>query len=184
MPSLLPNQIPSESVDVITQNDPKKMAHNWWLFFYNLSQQVLGSGSGTTAAYQAQVIADLDADIDSTDAIGLVRRVANLEKQVYEPLPDQIDTRALLLAQDAILPDPTPRAQPVTVVAVSGGTFTYTALADGTVIVNAGTVSAISVSRDGGSTFYPTSVGSIPVSRLDQVKMTYTGSPTMTFFPR
>lgn len=183
MASILPNQIPSIAVEVL--DDGGKFEKNWWLFFYNIAQSVLGNTGTTSAAFAAQINADLDADVDQTDSLGLVTRVTNLEKQLYEALPDPIDGRALLLAQDDLLPDPTPRAQPVSVLTPGGSPWTYIAPFDGLVVISAGTVSAIALSRD-GSTFYVTGLtsGLVPVSKLDQVKTSYTGVPTMTFFPR
>jgi hypothetical protein len=180
--SILPNQIIPEAVPFV--NDDGTNNHNWWLFLYNLGQQVLGNSGSTAAAFAAQVNADLDADVDQTDSLYLVRRVANLEKQISDALPDPIDSRALLLAQDGLLADAAPRAQPVIVLTPGVSPWVYQATADGTLVLVGGTVSLVGLSRD-GTTFYTVPQGAIPMSRLDQVKTTYTVVPTnAVFFPR
>lgn len=70
-----------------------------------------------------------------------------------------------------------------TAITVSGSPFTYTAPRKGYVIVSGGTVSGIQVSRSG--TFYSTGMtaGTFSVAANDQLKVTYTGVPTMVFFP-
>jgi hypothetical protein len=186
MASILPNQIISEGTPFIDKNGDND--HNWWLFFYNISQQVLGNSNSSASAFAAQLNADLDADVDSTDSLTLVKRITNLEKLIGDPEPgaSMADVvRALNLAQDGLLPDPIPRARPVTVLTPGASPWTYTAPFDGSVVIAGGTVSAIALSRD-GTTFYtlPTA-GITPVSRLDQIKVTYTVVPTTAvFFPR
>lgn len=67
----------------------------------------------------------------------------------------------------------------------SGSPFTYTAPFGGTLIVDGGSVSGIQYSRD-GETFYTTgqTQGMLPVSQGDQLVLTYSGAPTVTFVPR
>jgi hypothetical protein len=186
MPSILPNQIVPEVIPFVDQDERGNLRnnHNWWLWAYNISQQVLGNTGSTAAAFAAQLNADLDADVDQADSLSLVKRVESLEKQVYEALPDPIDTRALLLAQDGLLPDPNPRAQPAQAISVGASPFTYTAPSDGTVVISGGTVSAVGWSRDGTTFFVLPIAGAIPVSRADLVKITHTGAPTASFLPR
>lgn len=62
---------------------------------------------------------------------------------------------------------------------VGSSPFTYVAPFAGTVVVSGGTVSATAFSRD-GSTFITMPAGVVPVARGDQVKVTYSGLPTMT----
>ena len=183
MATILPNQVPPITVPFL--DNQGRVEKDWWLFFYNIGQSVLGNSSSSASAFAAQLNADLDADIDQTDTLGLIARVANLERQVSDALPEPIDVRALLLAQDGLLPDPTPRAQPTTTVAVGASPFSYTAPFDGQVTITGGTVSAIAISRD-GTTFVGVgfTTGVIPVSRSDVTRITHTGAPTMTFFPR
>lgn len=73
----------------------------------------------------------------------------------------------------------------VTAVAITVGAspFAYTALAEGTVTVSGGTVSAISITR--GATVVPTGVtaGVFPLSQGDIITVTYSVLPTMNFIP-
>lgn len=61
----------------------------------------------------------------------------------------------------------------------------YTAPRGGFVIVQGGTVSAIEFSRD-GVTFYDVGFtqGIVPLSSKDQLRVTYSVLPTMTFVPQ
>lgn len=178
MASLLPNQIPTIATPVLDKNG--RFQQNWWLFFYNIAQSVLGNSGTTAAAFAAQINADLDGDVDSTDAFGLVQRVSNLEKLI----PDDVAPNATVWFGDDFLQAPNPQAQPVIAITPGISPFTYTAPFDGTVIVTGGTVSQVALSRD-GTTFYIIPEGSVQVSRLDQVKVTYSPTaPTMALFPR
>lgn len=60
----------------------------------------------------------------------------------------------------------------------------YSAPVRGSVIVNGGTVSAIAFSRD-GVTFYTTgqTAGMFLLNAADQIRITYTVLPTVTFVP-
>jgi hypothetical protein len=61
---------------------------------------------------------------------------------------------------------------------------TYTASVNGTLLV-AGTVSAMTLaSRGSTATYTLPATGYIPLSIGDVVTLTYTGSPTVMFFPR
>jgi hypothetical protein len=81
------------------------------------------------------------------------------------------------------------RLQAVRAITVGASPFTYqnTSGADESIVVVAGTVSAVAVSRD-GTTFYNVGVaastaGMIRLSNLDSVKVTYSAAPTMQCFP-
>lgn len=76
-------------------------------------------------------------------------------------------------------------AGPVAAITVGASPYTYVATLGGTVIVDGGTVSEIDFSRD-GVTFYNTGVtaGMLPVSQGDQLVVTWSGKPTMTFVPK
>jgi hypothetical protein len=62
--------------------------------------------------------------------------------------------------------------------------YTYSAPVRGSVIVNGGTVSAIAFSRD-GVTFYTVgqTAGMFLLNAADQLRITYTVLPTVTFVP-
>jgi hypothetical protein len=74
-----------------------------------------------------------------------------------------------------------------TVAVVTPGTspFTYIAPIGGTLIVQGGTVSAISFSRDAAS-FYPVGVtnGMLLLSKGDQLVITYSVPPNLVWVPR
>lgn len=159
---------------------------NWWLLFYNLSLQTLGTGSGLPAD---QLIDLLSADTDAadSDAIALRQPIQNLQALLTDLAPAASEypdiARALLMAQDGTLPDPAPQAPPVAVITVGGSPFTYPAPFNGSVYVVGGTVSAIALIRQGATVATGLTAGVFPMSRLDQLKVTYTGVPTMTFLP-
>jgi len=90
---------------------------------------------------------------------------------------------ALVLGLDGLQQDPTPRAQPSSVVTVTGSPFTFTAAFNGSLAISAGTVSAVAVIRQGTTVATGITAGLIPVSRLDQVQITYTAAPAAVFLP-
>lgn len=77
---------------------------------------------------------------------------------------------------------PPGNVEPVT---LTGSPYIYSATRRGTVIVNGGTVSNVSFSRDGGTTYYTvgTTAGMFPVNASDLLKVTYSAPPTVTFVP-
>lgn len=70
-------------------------------------------------------------------------------------------------------------------VTVTTSPMTYVATQRGFMVVSGGTISAIAFSR-GGTTFYTSgqTAGSFPLSNGDSLRVTYTVTPTMTFFPQ
>lgn len=190
--SLLPGQILPQSTPIGTvREDGTVIADtNWWLLWYNLVLNTLGNGSGLPS----DALIDLEsADIDAvgTDSAVLRQPLSNALIQALQPsdvvvctddLPDL--QKALLLVQDPLLPDPQPRAQPVQSVTVGASPFTYTAAFDGTIATTGGTVSAISLIRQGTSVATGITTGLIPLSRADAVQITYSATPTVTFLPR
>lgn len=191
--SLLPGQIlpPDIPLGQANSEGAVQISHDWWLLFYNISLQVLGVNSTGLPSSALQELAALDADAADADAVVLRQGLSNALLQAIQPqdvvvssndLPDI--SRALLLAQDPLLPDTPPRAQPSQSISPTGSPFTYTAAFDGTVVITGGTVSAIALIRQGTSVATGITTGLIPLSRLDSVQVTYSGAPTMTFFPR
>lgn len=190
--SLLPGQIlpPSQPLGKAQEDGTVLIEQNWWLLLYNLVLNTLGTGGGLPA----DALIDLEsADLDAidADAIALRQPLSNALIQALQPsdvvvsiadLPDL--QKALLLAQDPMLQDPQPRAQPAQSVAVGASPFTYTAAFDGTIVVTGGTVSAIALIRQGTSIATGIITGLIPLSRTDQVQVTYSATPTVTFLPR
>lgn len=67
---------------------------------------------------------------------------------------------------------------------VGASPFTYQAILKGQVLITGGTVSGIEFSRD-GTTYYSTGQisGFIQMDRSDYVRVTYTVTPVVKFFP-
>lgn len=192
--SLLPQQILPQTTPIgrAGPDGLVQMDVNWWLFLYNLGQNVLGTSQGGSPAglpaSSLTELAALDSDVSDSDAVVLRKPISNLQVQVEletDPVPYYAIRNSLILAQDTLLQDPQPQSQPAANVAPTGSPFAYTAPADGTVVVTGGTVSAISITRQTTSVATGLTVGVFPVSRLDILTVTYSPSaPTMTFLPR
>lgn len=190
--SLLPGQIlpQSEPLGTVNGDGTVTISTNYWLLLYNLVLNVLGNGSGLPA----DALIDLEsADLDAIDAnsVALRQPLANALIQALQPQDVVVGTndlpdiaRALLLAQDGLLPDPQPRAPPTQSVTPGGSPFTYTALSSGTLSITGGAVSALALIRQGTSVALGITAGLVPLSRLDQLQITYSAAPTVTFLPR
>ena len=141
------------------------MNRTWWLFFYNLATQTLGSGS---AIATIENLGDLDSDIANTDSVGLAQQIEN-----FPVLP-------------TLLQDPIARAQPESGVVIGTSPFTYTAPFDGWAVITAsagGTITSIQLQR---TAMYTVTGEVFPLAQYDEVIVTYTGTSTdihMTFFP-
>lgn len=190
MGSLLPEQIipPSEPIGTVAGSSVM-ITKNWWLLLYNIALNSIGT-QGSLPDEALELLDATDSDVDASDTAALRRPLANALVQAMQPsdvvvssndLPDI--ARALLLAQDPLLPDPPALAQPVAGISPTGSPFTYTAPFAGTVVVTGGSVSGISVVRQGTPVATGITAGLIPVSRYDQVQVTYGSAPTMTFIP-
>ena len=68
-------------------------------------------------------------------------------------------------------------------VTLTGSPFTYTASVGGVVIVSGGTVSQITFARDGAAYDVGTVAGMFPINATDELEITYTVAPTVTFVP-
>lgn len=75
-------------------------------------------------------------------------------------------------------------APPKEVVALGASPATFTAVDPGTFVVQAGTVTKIELGRGGVFVDVGVIAGCIPVSRDDQVRVTYTVAPTTNYFKR
>lgn len=71
---------------------------------------------------------------------------------------------------------------PLAAVVVGASPFTYVAPDSGTLVVQGGTVSLVELGRKGSFVTTGLIAGVVPVSRGDQLRVTYTVLPTMTFF--
>jgi hypothetical protein len=158
---------------------------NWYLFLYNLWKNVLQGSSGSVATPNAVLIPMEDIDVNASDVTQAYRGIANsmamqLDQEVGPSLRDLAN--ALTIAQGD-LPDPVPVAQPGVVLVVGASPFTYTAPANGTLCVVGGSISDISYIRQGTTLNTGAGNGPIPMSRTDQVKITYSSVPVLNFLP-
>lgn len=185
-PSSLPQSIPPpESTFAAMGVDGRiTIDVNWYLFLYNLASQVLLPGA--TPLSSDTVIAMVEADSAGMDWTASQRLALNalLQQPDMDAGPTLRDmANANLLALDASLPDATPRAQPAAAVTLTGSPFAYTALSDGVLCISGGTVSAVSISRQGTAVATGSTAGVFPVKRLDIVGITYIVAPTVNFLP-
>jgi len=186
--SLLPGQIIPFDIPIGTVNADGTVTinKNWWLFFYNVALNSIGP-SGSITDEGLEILQSSDDDAFTVDAAVLTRQLANLTAQLPADLPAASDypdiARSLLLAQDSLLVDPAPLAQPVATITVGASPFSYTAPFSGAVAVSGGTVSVIAVIRQGTAVTTGQTAGMIAVSKFDTLKVTYSAAPTMTFLP-
>ena len=186
--STLPDQIPPQATPFTYENaDGEQVIEiHWYLFLYGLWIQVASVIAGGAVVSPAVNIPMIDADVSATDSLLAVRQALNAALQ----LPD-VDAAPSLLAVsnamavgvDDLLPDQVPQAQPSSAVMVTASPFTYTASFNGSLAISGGTVSAVALIRQGVTIATGVTAGVIPVSRLDQVKITYTVLPTAVFLP-
>lgn len=150
--SLLPQTIlpPAAPFGRVIDKDGKiedvtvRIEQNWWLFLYNMSQNVLGGGTASGLPASALIeLSGVDSDANDTDAISLRQPIGNLAQLVGGLGETEVDafalrrplSNALLLAQDTLLPDPVAQAQPVASIAVGASPYAYTANFNGSVVV-------------------------------------------------
>jgi len=196
---LLPGQIPPQTIPLVEQSPTGEMIVdiNWYLYFYNLGKNVLMGPSAN--------ISLIDFDVVDSDAMQAPRQILNAMllqadqdsgpslRDMQNALllaPDQETNSALrdvqtalLLAQDGLLLDAIPAAQPVATITVGASPFTYTVQFNGSLSVSGGTVSAISVIRQGATVATGLTAGLVPLSRMDQIRITYTVAPVAVFLP-
>jgi hypothetical protein len=190
--SLLPGQIlpPGQPIGTVNADGTVTIEQNWWLLIFNIVLNSIGA-SGSFPDEALELLQSSDDDVVNSDAMVLRRHIQNALVQAIQPsdvvtgiddLPDL--QRALLLAQDGLLQDPQPRAQPAQSVAVGTSPFTYTAAFSGTLSITGGAVSALSLIRQGTLIALGITSGLIPLSRLDLLQITYSAAPTVTFLPQ
>lgn len=133
----LPKKIPPQNLSIGEKGPDGQLylQFDWYLFFYNLAQQVFSTTSGTVPASPSDFLEMANLNAQTADIPQAYRKIANL---------------AALLGVGQ-LPEPAPVAQPVQPVTVGASPFTYTALANGVLSVTGGTVSAASIIRQGVS---------------------------------
>ena len=178
MSTLLPNQIPP--IGTWTLSKTGTLNENCWLFLYNLAQHVLGTQGNTSSVTAVQVLTDVDSDAQTTDFLSFATRITALEQQLDTP-QDPSASPVQSVPED--LPPANPRAQPIWAISVGASPFVYTAPFNGILLITGGTVSAISLNRGAGFLTTGLTVGIVPMRRQDQVQVTWSGLPAMTFYP-
>ena len=175
--SLLPQRILPPGTPWLAE-DGKSVSKNWWLFLYNLSNSILGQADPVSL----ELLAELYSDVETADIQGL-RSAIDAATMLAEETPFPVPVPDAYVVEEYT--PLRPQAQPVQAITPGASPFVYTAPQDGWVTVSGGTVSGLDLTRD-GTTFIATGVlaGPIPMSRLDQLKTTYSVVPTMNFFPR
>ena len=182
----------------------------WYLFFYNLATRVLSNGGALpTSDFDLIDMVDMEAattdgllahredvntnvllrtDFDAADADFIQARRETLNAVLLQSDIDVTPTlrdlaNALMLGTFDLLPDPVPLAQPVATVTVGASPFTYQAPYTGTLSITGGTVSLISIIRQGTTVATGITAGLVPVSKFDKVQITYSVLPTVVFLP-
>ena len=185
---LLPGQIPPQTIPLVEQSPTGEMIVdiNWYLYFYNLGKNVLMGPSGFIPMSPSASISLINSDVVDSDAMQAPRQILNAmllqaDQDISPSLRDM--QNALLLAQDSLLPDVTPAAQPVATITVGASPFTYTVQFNGSLSVSGGSVSAIAVIRQGVTVATGLTAGLVPLSRMDQIRITYTVAPVAVFLP-
>ena len=184
----LPDQIPPQPTpwSYTDGNGDQVIDVHWYLFLYGLWIQVGSLIAGGAVLSPAVNIPMIDSYVFDTDSLLAARQIINAAMQLPDAdsgpsLRDLVN--ALVLGLDGLQQDPTPRAQPSSVVTVTASPFTFTAAFNGSLAISAGTVSAVAVIRQGTTVATGITAGLIPVSRLDQVQITYTAAPAAVFLP-
>ena len=71
-----------------------------------------------------------------------------------------------------------------TVPTVGASPYTYTATAVGTLVIEAGTVTGLTLTRGTATVTLSASTPLVPLDNADEVAITYSAAPTVTFIPR
>ncbi len=179
--SLLPSTIPPPNEPIGTTESGEKVLldKNFWLFLYNVA---LNSIAGTPDQF-IEILNQSDLDASRVDSSVLPQQIANsvlLADQIQD-VPASI-ANALLLADQ--VPDSASQASAIQSITVGSSPYTYIAAFNGTILVTGGTVSAIAIVRQSTSLATGLTSGLFPLSRLDQLVVTYSGTPTMKFLPQ
>ena len=201
MPNLLPNIIPNQTIPFVDKDGLVEI--NWYLFLYNIYKQLFSTQAGAVTLTSGTDIPMIEIDAANTDAIQDRRLALNVAMLFPDfepiPLPGELASlqtfdadvgpslrelaNAMVLALDGLLPDAVPQAQPSQAVTVGLSPYTFTASSNGALVIVGGTAALISIIRQG--VLIPSGLvdGIFPMSRLDQVRITYTIAPTVTFLP-
>lgn len=180
--SLLPQQILPPSAPLVTKDQFGRyiIEKNWWLFLFNVANNSL-STDGSFPVASLQSIEATDIDSTSADLQQVQQWVANLQALQPEAEVTPMSLPAFWLLESP--EDAIPNAQPAQAITVGASPFSYTAAFPGAVAVSAGTVSAIAILRQTATVATGVIAGVFPLSRGDQLRVTYTGTPTLVFLP-
>lgn len=186
--STLPDQIPPQAEPFSYQDLGGKqiIETHWYLFLYGLWTQVQSAQSGGVAFPAVTAIPIIDTDVIGTDSAQTNRQLANLAALLTDA-PDvaasALDVANLQALFEPLVERPA-QAQLAQAVTVGASVFTYTAPANGTLSITGGTVSVITIVRQGVSVATGLILGLVPVSQFDQVQITYAVLPTVVFLPQ
>jgi len=187
MASVLPTQIPPQTLPWISPgpNGEQTVDINWYLFLYALWKNVLEGQGGAVPFPSAVFVPIVDIDVETSDIPQSYRQITNamLLQDVQDILPMRDMANALLLGRDDLLQDPVALAQPSAAVSLTGSPMTWTAPATGALAISGTVVTAVSINRQGATVASGQTVGTLPVSKFDQVVITYTGTPVLVFLP-
>lgn len=138
-----------------------------------LTQQDGGAGAGQQV-FLGDVVEPQGQFVFPGDVVEPQGQVLGLDP-VQEPSP-----------QGLLLLDGLSQPAPVDALTVGASPYVYTPGTAGACIVSGGTVSAIAISRDDGTTWLATGLtsGAFPLERTDSIRVTYAVLPTMNFLQR
>jgi hypothetical protein len=159
---------PIPSVPLVDERG--RITASWYRIFVSLMQRTGGVEETPTGA--------------ETFSMGLFDFSSQREEdtsQGFLALPETAQDQTVSIALQEL---PWPAAPEGIVVGASP--FSFSPGFDGFAIVTGGTVSSITLSRDGGATIFPTGllIGVFPLSLSDTLIITYSVVPTVTFFRR
>jgi hypothetical protein len=159
---------PIPSVPLVDERG--RITASWYRIFISLMQRTGGVEETPTGA--------------ETFSMGLFDFSSQREEdtsQGFLALPETAQDQTVSIALQEL---PWPAAPEGIVVGASP--FSFSPGFDGFAIVTGGTVSSITLSRDGGVAIFPTGllIGVFPLSLSDTLIITYSVVPTVTFFRR
>ena len=197
--SLLPNTIlppamPFGRIQMGSDGKPTDFVlieQNWFLFLYNISQNVLGSPGSGLSSTALIALESLEADADDADAIASRQGISNALVQSMQPQDNSVCDSdlpsiyaALQWGQQETLADVLPLAQPLRVYTVGVvSPFIHNSYMNGHMAVTGGTVTSITITRQGTTISTGLTTNVVPVSRGDIITVSFTAPPAVTFIP-
>lgn len=148
---------------------------------------------GAIGDYGDDVIAAASAGIDpvafTPDVVGVPSDARDLLHIALQPVdtPSFPETTFQGSSSDFLsdlVVQPASAAAPISAVVVGASPTSFTAIDPGTLSVQAGTVSTVTLTRGGTTITLGLTAGLVPMSAGDKVTITYTVAPTLNFIPR